>query len=77
MVSMRVVKKYKSNRKYYDIETKSYTTLTVITTWFKQDIEFRVTEYETNKDLTEETILRALLEQNLLKLDKDKKVTII
>jgi polyhydroxyalkanoate synthesis repressor PhaR len=58
----RIIKKY-PNRRLYDTETKTYITLEDVRQLVKDNINFRVLDSNSKKDLTQSTLLQIIIEQ--------------
>jgi polyhydroxyalkanoate synthesis repressor PhaR len=58
----RIIKKY-PNRRLYDTETKAYITLEDVRQLVKDNINFRVLDSNSKKDLTQSTLLQIIIEQ--------------
>lgn len=57
----RLIKKY-SNRKLYDTEASRMLTLSELTNYIKEGIDFQVIDNETGEDITDLTLVQILLE---------------
>jgi polyhydroxyalkanoate synthesis repressor PhaR len=58
---IKCIKKYK-NRRLYDLERSQYVTMEDLQTYILQDIDFRVVDAKTDKDLTNATLLQMFVE---------------
>lgn len=61
-MSMRIIKKY-PNRRMYDTSLRTYITLNDIKNLVFNKIDFQVIDMRTKKDLTQNTLLQIILEQ--------------
>lgn len=61
-----VIKKYR-NRKLYDVQASKYVNLTDIQTAISNGVKVEVIEYDTNKDVTADTLVQILLKLESLK----------
>lgn len=59
---MPVIKRY-SNRKLYDTETKRYVTLEDLADFIRRGDDVRVVDYSTGEDLTSQTLLQVVFEE--------------
>jgi len=59
---MRIIKKY-PNRRLYDTELGSYVTLEAVKKLVLDNVEFKVVDAKTKKDLTQVTLLQIITEQ--------------
>ncbi len=57
----RIIKKY-SNRKLYDTESSRMITLSELTNYIKEGIDFQVIDNETGDDITDLTLVQILME---------------
>ncbi|EKD71536.1 MAG: PhbF [uncultured bacterium] len=62
MQSSRIIKKY-SNRRLYDMTTCSYITLEDVKKLVLKQIDFIVVDAKTNQDITQNTLLQIISEQ--------------
>lgn len=62
MNNSRVIKKY-PNRRLYDTETKTYITLEDVRQLVCDNIDFRVIDSSSKKDITQSTLLQIIIEQ--------------
>jgi len=58
---IKLIKKYK-NRRLYDLERSQYVTVEDLQAYVLQDIDFRVLDATTGKDLTNPTLLQMFVE---------------
>jgi len=61
-----IIKKYR-NRKLYDVKASKYVNLTDIQTAISNGVKVEVIEYDTNKDVTADTLVQILLKLESLK----------
>ena len=59
---MKRIKKYK-NRRLYDTDKSKYITFDDLKAYIQDDIEFKVVDSSTDKDITTATLLQVLVEQ--------------
>lgn len=62
MSKQRIIKKY-ANRRLYDMSTKKYITLSDVKQLVCDNIDFRVMDAGTKKDITSVTLLQIIAEQ--------------
>ena len=53
---MKVIKQY-NNRKYYDTEESRYISLNDIEKFTQRDVDFKVLDHSTKRDITKETLV--------------------
>lgn len=58
---MRLIKKYK-NRRLYDTQTSQYITIEQLQTYVLEQIDFKIEDSETGKDLTNSILLQIIVE---------------
>jgi len=61
---IKLIKKYK-NRRLYDLQRSQYVTVEDLQTYVLEDIEFRVQDANSGKDLTNSTLLQIFVDQEL------------
>jgi len=59
---MRIIKRY-SNRKLYDTVERHYVTLSDVAGFVRKGDDVQVTDYETNADLTAQTLAQIIFEE--------------
>jgi polyhydroxyalkanoate synthesis repressor PhaR len=60
---MRLIKKYK-NRRLYDTETSQYITIEQLQAYVLEQIDFKIEDSETGKDLTNSILLRMIIKRH-------------
>lgn len=59
---MKVIKKYK-NRRIYDTDKSQYITFDDLKQYIDQDIDFKIVDSESGKDITNATLIQVIVEQ--------------
>lgn len=59
--TLKIIKKYK-NRRLYDLERSQYVTMEDLQNYVMQDLDFRVLDATSGKDLTNATLLQIFVE---------------
>ncbi len=66
---MKVIKKYQ-NRRMYDISEKKYITLGKLQEIVCQNTQLQIIDVKTSEDITKQTLVQIILEEELLCLEK-------
>jgi polyhydroxyalkanoate synthesis repressor PhaR len=66
---MKIIKKYQ-NRRMYDVAEKNYITLSKLREMICKRIELQVIDVKSSEDITKQTLIQIILEEELLKLEK-------
>ena len=66
---MKIIKKYQ-NRRMYDVAEKSYITLAKLREMICNKIELQVIDIKSSDDITKQTLIQIIFEEELLKLER-------